>query len=207
VNYKVSDDVLLFAFYQKAFKSGGFNANSADRFAFQTPYGPEKVDSFEGGMKGEFMNHRLRVNINGFYSKFNDLQRSQVVASSTAPSGVTTVTTNNADVKSYGVETEFAARVMTDLTLFANIGWNKAYYTRYCFDFNGAEATSTPVDTPARRLRRDHDHHPGQRYAAVPGAAGLLREPAAAGAALGHHGGLHQGLPAGVRGQCPSRAR
>jgi len=147
VNYKLSDDVLLFAFYQKAFKSGGFNANSADRFAFQTPYGPEKVNSFEGGMKGEFLDHRIRLNINAFYSKFNDLQRSQVVASSTAPSGVTTVTTNNADVTSYGVETEFAARVMQDLTLFANVGWNKAYYTRYCFDFNGAEASRTPVDT------------------------------------------------------------
>jgi iron complex outermembrane recepter protein len=145
VNYKLQDDILLFAFWQRAFKSGGFNANSADRTAFQTPYGPEEVDSFEGGMKGEFMDNRVRLNINAFYTKFSDLQRSQVVASPTAPSGVTTVTTNNADVKSYGVETEFAARLMDDLTVFANVGWNKAKYTRYCFDFNGAEATSTPA--------------------------------------------------------------
>ena len=147
VNYKMTDDVFLFAFWQRAFKSGGYNANSADRTAFQTPYGPEDVDNFEGGVKSEFFDHKLRVNVQVFYSKFKNLQRSQVVLSPTAPSGVTTVTTNNADVNSYGVEAEIAARPMEGLTVFSNIGWNKASYKRYCFDFNGAEATATPVDT------------------------------------------------------------
>jgi hypothetical protein len=36
---------------------------------------------------------------------------------------------------------------MEDLTVFANVGWNKVKYTRYCFDFNGAEASPTPSDT------------------------------------------------------------
>jgi len=150
VNYKLSPDIFLFAFWQRAFKSGGYNANSADRTAFQTPYGPETVDNYEGGIKSEWFDRKLRVNIQGFYSKFKDLQRSQVVASPTAPSGVTTVVTNNADVTSYGVEAEIAARPMEGLTLFSNLGWNKAYYTRYCFDFNGAEATSTPALDPTR---------------------------------------------------------
>ena len=145
VNYKLTDDVFLFAFWQRAFKSGGYNANSADRTAFQTPYGPEEVDNYEGGVKSEFFDHKLRVNVQGFYSKFKDLQRSQVVASPTAASGVTTVVTNNADVTSYGVEAEIAARPTEGLTVFTNLGWNKAYYTRYCFDFNGAETTAAPA--------------------------------------------------------------
>ncbi|MDB5446545.1 MAG: TonB-dependent Receptor Plug Domain [Phenylobacterium sp.] len=148
VNYKLTSDIFLFAFWQRAFKSGGFNANSADRTAFQTPYGPETVDNFEGGVKSEFFDHKLRVNVQAFYAKYKDLQRSQVVASPTASSGVTTVVTNNADVTSYGVEAEIAARPMEGLTLFTNIGWDHAAYTRYCFDFNGAEATPTPaIDT------------------------------------------------------------
>lgn len=147
LNYKMTDDVFLFAFWQRAFKSGGYNAGSADRTAFQTPYGPEDVDNFEAGIKSEFFDHKLRVNVQGFYSKYKNLQRSQVVFSPTAASGVTTVVTNNADVDSYGVEVEIAARPMEGLTLFSNIGWNKASYDRYCFDFNGAEATTTPVDT------------------------------------------------------------
>jgi len=147
LNFKLDSNIFLFGFWQRAFKSGGFNANSADRTAFQTPYGPESVDNFEGGIKSEWFDHRLRVNVQAFYSKYKNLQRSQVVFSPTAASGVTTVTSNNADVTSYGVEAELAARPMEGLTLFANIGYDHAAYSRYCFDFNGAEATSTPVDT------------------------------------------------------------
>jgi iron complex outermembrane recepter protein len=146
INYKLSPDILLFAFWQRAFKSGGFNANAADLNAFQTPYGPEKVDNFEGGIKSEFFDHKLRFNVNGFYAKYRDLQRSQVTASPTAPSGVTTVTSNTADLTSYGIEAEIALRPMRQLTLFTNIGWNRAYYTRYCADLDGAEATQVPMN-------------------------------------------------------------
>ncbi|WP_374281106.1 TonB-dependent receptor [Novosphingobium sp.] len=149
INFKANDDVLLYAFWQRAFKSGGFNANAADLAAFRTPYGPQTVDNFEGGMKAEFFDHKLRVNLSGFYGKYNGLQRSQVTASNTAPSGVTTVTSNTADLKSYGLELEIAAKPTKDLTLFVNGAWNKAYYTRYCADLNGAEASSTPTLAPA----------------------------------------------------------
>ena len=148
VNYKLSNDILLFAFWQRAYKSGGFNANAADLTAFQNPYGPEKVDNFEGGIKSEFFDHKLRVNLNGFYGKYSNLQRSQVTASPTAPSGVTTVTSNTSDLISYGVEAEVAYKPQPTLTLFTNLAWDKAYYTRYCADLNGAEASPTPTLAP-----------------------------------------------------------
>jgi iron complex outermembrane receptor protein len=150
VNYKMSPDVFLFAFWQRAYKSGGFNANAADLTAFRTPYGVEKVDNLEGGIKSEFLDHRLRANLNVFYAKYTGLQRSLVTPSPTAPSGVTTVTSNTADLKSYGVEGEFAFRPQRDLTFYANIGWNKSAYTKYCADLNGAEATSKPALEPNR---------------------------------------------------------
>ena len=145
VNFKAGDDLMLYAFWQRAYKSGGVNAGSSDRFAFETPYGEEKVDSFEGGFKSEWLDNRLRVNLNFFYSLFGNLQRTLVTPSPTAPSGVTSVITNVADLKSYGVELELALQPMPDLRLFANIGWNKAYYTDYCADLDGAEATTTPA--------------------------------------------------------------
>jgi len=150
VNYKMSPGVLLYAFWQRAFKSGGFNANAADLTAFRTPYGVERVDNFEGGIKSEFLDHRLRANLNFFYAKYTGLQRSLVTPSPTAPSGVTTVTSNTADLVSYGIESEFAYRPVRDLTFFANIGWDHAYYTRYCADLNGAEASATPALEPTR---------------------------------------------------------
>lgn len=148
VNYKASPDVFLFAFWQRAFKSGGFNASSGDRFAFLTPYGSERVDNFEAGMKTELFDRRVRLNIQGFYGRYSDLQRSQVTQSPSSASGVTNVTANTTDLKSYGIEAEFAARPTSSTTVFTNLGWNKAKYTRYCADLNGAEASATPILAP-----------------------------------------------------------
>ncbi len=146
VNYRASDDVMLFGFWQRAFKSGGFNANSSDRAAFVTPFGQERVDNFEVGIKSDWFDRRLRFNVNAFYSKFDGLQRSLVTPTPTSPNGVTTVTQNLADMKSYGIEAEISARPMDRLTLFANIGWNNASYTSYCADLDGAELSQVPAN-------------------------------------------------------------
>lgn len=146
VNYKANEDFLLYAFWQRAFKSGGFNANAADLDAFRTPYGVEKVDSFEGGFKSEWLDRRLRINANVFYSKFNGLQRSLVTPSNTAVARVVTVVQNAANLTSYGVESEIGFKVDDTTTVYANIGWNKAYYTSYCSDIDGPEATAIPIN-------------------------------------------------------------
>ncbi len=143
VNYELTDDIFLFAFYQQAYKSGGYNANSADRFAFEMPYGEEKAENYEAGFRSEFFDRRLRINTNFFYSQYSDLQRSLVTPSS-SPSGVSTVTQNAADLTSYGVELSVAALVTEQLRLYANVGWNEAYYSDYCADLDGVTFSATP---------------------------------------------------------------
>ncbi len=178
VNYQLNDDVFLFAFYQQAYKSGGFNANSADRFAFQTPYGDEKVENYETGFRSEWFDNRLRVNANVFYSLYSGLQRSLVTPSSIAPSGVVTITTNVADLTSYGVELSVAGRVTDELRLYANLGWNEAYYTDFCADLDGVSASSLP---PAGQTlcaaTQFIDNAPLGNTAGAPGAEDRFRVP------------------------------
>ncbi|MGE0741170.1 MAG: TonB-dependent receptor [Hyphomonadaceae bacterium] len=145
VNYEVSDDMLVYAFWQRAFKSGGFNGNAADRAAFETPYDEQTVDSYEAGFKSEWLDRRLRVNVNFFFAEYQDLQRSAVTPSSTAPSGVVTVTSNAAAVESYGVEIETAMLITPNFTVFANIGYNPSEYSDYCADLDGAGISNTPA--------------------------------------------------------------
>jgi iron complex outermembrane receptor protein len=145
VNYEASDDMLLYAFWQRAFKSGGFNANNSDLSAFRTPYDEQSVDTYEAGFKSEWLDRRLRLNVNLFWTEYQDLQRTAVTPSSSAPSGVVTVTTNAASVESYGVELESAFMVTPNFSLFANIGWNPSQYSEYCKDLNGAGASNVPA--------------------------------------------------------------
>jgi iron complex outermembrane recepter protein len=50
-----------------------------------------------------------------------------------------------ADLRSYGVETEISALLAPGFSTFLNIGWNKAEYTSYCADLDGAGASTTPA--------------------------------------------------------------
>lgn len=144
VNYQVNDDVLLFAFWQRAYKSGGFVNNAATLQTFQTPYGEERVDNFEGGIKSDWFDSRLRLNANAYWSKYKGLQR-QIIRPADVPSGQETFTTNAADARSWGLELELTAIPMDGLTINGNIGYNNIKYTRFCADLDGPETTPVPA--------------------------------------------------------------
>src|SRR3546814_17300564 len=49
---------------------------SLDAFAAAAaPTDPETADSYEAGVKTEFLDRRLRFNLTGFYVKYKDLQK------------------------------------------------------------------------------------------------------------------------------------
>lgn len=76
VDHSVTDDMMVFASYSRGFKSGVYNMFApAD-----PPVEPETLDAFEVGMKSEFLDNRLRLNVSGFYYKYEDIQLNQAVS-------------------------------------------------------------------------------------------------------------------------------
>lgn len=146
LNFKVTDDVMLFAFWQRAYKSGGFVNNAAAYTTFVgSPYGEELIDNFEGGFKTEWMDSRLQFNGNIYYQKLKGLQR-QVIRPANNPSGQETFISNNADARAYGVELEMVLIPVDGLTINANLAWNDIKYTNYCADLDGPEPFATPAN-------------------------------------------------------------
>ncbi|MEN3952003.1 TonB-dependent receptor [Iodidimonas sp. SYSU 1G8] len=144
LNYKVTDDILLFAFWQRAYKSGGFVNNAATITTFNDPFGEELIDNFEGGFKTEWLDSRLQLNGNIYYQKLKGLQR-QIIRPANNLSGQETYISNSADARSYGFELELVAVPVDGLTLNANIGYNNIKYTNYCADLDGPENTPVPA--------------------------------------------------------------
>jgi iron complex outermembrane receptor protein len=144
LNYKVNEDVMLFAFWQRAFKSGGFVNNAAAYSTFvDSPYGEERIDNFEGGFKTEWFDKSLQLNGNVYYQKLKGLQR-QVIRPANNASGQETFISNNADARSYGVELEMVLIPVDGLTINANLAYNNIKYTSYCADLDGPEPTQIP---------------------------------------------------------------
>jgi iron complex outermembrane receptor protein len=123
--YDFSDDVSAYGRVATGYKSGGFNARSASQ-----SFDPEKVISYELGLKSELFDRRVRLNLAAFHTRYRDLQVSQFEAGS---SGANSVTVNAGRATYTGVEAELLARVTPNLTLSGNIGYVDRKYKTYLF--------------------------------------------------------------------------
>ena len=108
IEYKPMRNMLLYATYAKGFKSGGFNNN-----AFGDPLEPEKLTDYEGGIKAEFFDRKLRTNLAAFYYDYTNLQLQKIVGSAAIP-----LNAGRAVVK--GIEAEVAVRPVSNLELSGN---------------------------------------------------------------------------------------
>jgi iron complex outermembrane recepter protein len=120
INFKPTDDILLFASATRGFKSGGWNARSTAPSLF-LPFGRETVWSYEAGAKTEWLDNRLRLNVTGFWQDTKDYQIPSAFLNP-ATGALVFITRNFADFRNKGVEVEFQAVPVEGLTVFAALG-------------------------------------------------------------------------------------
>jgi outer membrane receptor protein involved in Fe transport len=114
LDFKVTDDNLIYASYSRGYKSGGINPPLQPIFAVPESFKPEQVDAFEIGSKNSFGNGALQLNLTAFYYKYKDLQLSKIVAR--------TAVNDNVSADIYGFEAE--AIVRPDPDVVVNLGFS-----------------------------------------------------------------------------------
>jgi iron complex outermembrane receptor protein len=157
LGYQATDDLFTYATYSRGFKSGGFNdqiggfaAFGADLDAFRVAAQatkPETADSFEAGFKSEMFDNRLRLNLTGFYVKYNDLQKqlNVPIVVNGAPNQVT-IFVNAASATVKGLEGEAMARLFEGFTLRGVLGYQDAEYDKYDAPTAGYDLSTAPLD-------------------------------------------------------------
>lgn len=124
IEYDVNDDLMVYASYSQAFRSGGFNASAsllpaagetvgAD-FIFQ----PEEITSYEFGFKGDF-GDRFRLNAAAF---IYDIPNEQVTVS-IDPLISTKRAIVNSKTDIWGIEADATFAMTEDFTLSGNIAY------------------------------------------------------------------------------------
>lgn len=121
LSYSVSDDVTAYARYAEGFKSAGFNTDFIVAGASNLEVDPELAKSYEIGLKSDLLDRRLRFNIAGFYTEYDNLQLSQIVGG-----GVSLNNASKAEI--YGIEIETKAAVNEYLDLHGSLGYLDATY-------------------------------------------------------------------------------
>lgn len=73
LDYEWSPEFFTYASVSKGFKSGGFNYDPDTAGELQ-PYNAEKVWAYEAGVKTQWLDRRLTLNLAAFYTDYKDIQ-------------------------------------------------------------------------------------------------------------------------------------
>lgn len=149
LDYQVTDTAMVYGYYARGFKSGGFNGrvtNSADI----GPYNPEFVNSFEIGLKSNWLDNHLQINLAGFLNKWSDMQVNQVLYRGTPPQASSTIL-NAAKATTEGIEFEGVWIPVEGLTLTGTVGYLHAVYDQFSsgtgpgsVDYSGRDLVYSP---------------------------------------------------------------
>ncbi len=111
--YKATPDLNLYAKYARGYKSGGTSQRSANPINFAIGYDPEKVDSFEAGIKGNALNRNLLFSVAAFYMTLDNYQASLQTGATAGDRDFRPIDGN----KIYGVEFDLTGRLSDELTM------------------------------------------------------------------------------------------
>jgi len=182
MDYEIGDSVLVYGTSSYGAKAGGFNPTvpPITGGSFQSidtlKVKPEQITDFELGLKSEWFDRHLILNLNGYWESVADYQTSalQLLPNSERKLNLTNV----GSVRSQGVEVDLTANIISAVRLVSSLSYNDAHY--------GAFTNGPPVEG-STALTQDLSHRPlllapawaffaGLRYTKVlaPGISGFI---------------------------------
>ena len=144
LQYALTDDVNVYASYNRGYKSGGFFGGQTVDDTTLGPYDDEVVNAYEVGVKSELWGRRLRANVSAFYYDYQDLQVYTLILQ-----GITTVQnfTNASNARIYGGEAELSASPIEGLDLSLGVSLLEATYQNFRsagIDYSGNTLPNAP---------------------------------------------------------------
>lgn len=163
LGWKPSDNVLLYATYSRGSKSQGLNLTNIPA-GVNPVVNPEKVNNVEVGIKSQFFDHALTINLAAYQTRVDQYQTTivqQIVGTNTYINYIA----NIPKVRSRGFEGDVAWRAARWLSLTGSLAYTDATYVRYPNGPTPVEALNPTATNPAGNPVQDMS---GQPLAGVP---------------------------------------
>ncbi len=135
VTWTPNDQMQVYSFLTKGFRSGGYNLRNTDPSFSPGPFDEETQNSFEVGVKYDTPDNRGRLNVAAFYNQIKDMQREVNLPS--GGSGLVQIIRNTADAEIMGIELEGRYAVLPNLIVNLSVGYVEGEYREVKFDLNG----------------------------------------------------------------------
>ncbi len=137
LDYRFSPMLMAYASVSTGFKGGGVNPrpfNAGQVISFN----PETLTNYEAGIKSDFLDRRLRLNLTAFFSKIKDVQ----IPVLACPDSPCAARLNAGDADSKGVEVEVVARPVDRMSIDASYSYLNFHFTSL---IPGAEYPTNPA--------------------------------------------------------------
>ena len=130
LTWKPDTDTLLYYTFSQGFRPGGFSRSARDKAPdangvaqFKTPlaYTPDTLTNNEIGVKKEFFDHRLQLNVSAYYMQWKNVQ---IALYQPCCLGNTTFLVNGPDYTIKGVEAQLNARITEQFSLQGSATYN-----------------------------------------------------------------------------------
>jgi len=143
--YRVSDDIFTYASFAQGFKSGGWSTRLTGPSLTAPSFNPETSNTFEVGVKSEFLDNKLRFNLTYFNTAYNDMQV-------TVFRGVSPTVINAAEASISGIEADLQWRLSDNVLFVGNLGVLDAGYSSFDTERLEAEGFTLRVNEDSKLL-------------------------------------------------------
>lgn len=124
--FHIAPDINVYAKYATGFKSGGYNDVASTNTEFLKGFDPEKMKTYEAGLKSLWFKNRIQLNAAIFYNDYQDYQADVYV-----PEALGIGVENAAQAKAKGAEIELSALLTDDLEFTLNYGYLDFKFDEY----------------------------------------------------------------------------
>lgn len=136
LTWHITPDTMVYYTFSQGFRPGAFNrkqravanllepsGEKVSQFLTPSGYAPDSLTNNEVGVKTEFLDHRIQVDVSAYHMKWSDVQ---LLFYNPVSLGNTTFGVTGPDYTVKGLELQFVARVTDGLTLQGSGSWNRA---------------------------------------------------------------------------------
>lgn len=144
IRYQFNPNFMTYVTVSRGFKAGGWNPDiTKETTTSGIQFAAEKVTNYEAGIKTQFFDRKLTLNVSGYHMDYSNLQVSQFLGTT-----VGFVITNAGKAVINGTEIEVIARPKSWLNLRGGGAYNDAHYTAFLSgngaDYAGQQFTNVP---------------------------------------------------------------
>jgi len=141
LQYQFTSDLMTYFTYSQGYKDGGWTTRLTAAVPVLPSFGPEKSHTYEVGLKSQWFDRRVQLDLAGFYTDYDGIQL-------TFQQGLSPTIENAGNARIMGVEVEGNWLIAHGLSLSGTAGYMDAKYTSLEPGVNGTNQTVDGCQQP-----------------------------------------------------------